>query len=153
MASCLRSAGQSRSPTSLLLSTSEWALSVSAPWVEDLGLSLCGEAEWHACMSGLLGPSLSFCLFQSFCTSSWSWALIYDLFFLKSLSTQRKEGGGERKEGGGERNDRGGDRKDRVWDRRMTWRGGNRQRQAGRQKEWKIERRGRGRRQKEKQKR
>lgn len=103
MASCLRRTGQSCSLTSLLLSTSEWALSLSDPWVEDLDLSLCGVAEWHKYTSGPLCLSLSLCLLHSFCMSSGSWALIYDLFFLKSLSAQRKEGGGDRKDSVGDR--------------------------------------------------
>lgn len=65
-------------------------------------MSLCGEAEWHEHTSGPLCQSLSLCLFQSFCLSSWSRALIYDLFFLKSPNAQRKEGGGGREEGGGQ---------------------------------------------------
>lgn len=39
----------------------------SAPGAEDLGLSLCGEAEWHTGMSGPLSPSLSVCSSRSAC--------------------------------------------------------------------------------------
>lgn len=113
------STGQSRSPASLLLSSSEWALSLSAPWAEDLDLSLWWEAEWQEDTSGLLCRSLSFCLLQLHVQP----VLCPDLWPFLSQDSEHPEEGRR----GRPRGRRG----------KTETRGGDRQIQSDKQKEWK----------------
>lgn len=50
-----------------------------------------GRVACRHVRSTLSVPTVVFCLFQWFCLSIWSSALIYDLSFLKSQSSQRKD--------------------------------------------------------------